>query len=467
MAKSKTKPVPPSHIEVFYDVRDGSYWFKLSGRYVSLKKSDITMHFRALGLRGGNDADWFDGQPEIEWPLYNAQLRAMIDYAGSLGGHKTGIFKDGSGRQFLVTDQCAGVWDEVPKKAAVPKFFDALLTELLPAPQYDYFCHWLAIALRSLRRGDFRPGQVVVLAGPAGCGKSLLQAIVTDLLGGRAANPFRYMMALTQFNKDLAGAEHWMIEDPATTTDIRTRRQFGAMLKECTVNRDFSIHQKGKDALSLPLFRRVTISVNDEPENIVVVPPLDPSIQDKIFLFHCGRVTEAFSEFRTVDGTPALLPESKNDGELDRNAVWQRVREEVPLIRSWLLNTFKAVPSEIRDDRFGIKAWHHPEMLSELLAFTPENRLLNLIDEVLWADVKKGDPLLFWKGRSVELEKTLRDSPFAFEVEKALRHTNQAGSYLGKLCKSEPDRITKAVNDGYTTWTIKPPPSLTNGKNHE
>lgn len=452
---------PPSGIEVFYDVRDGSYWYRLSGRYVALKKSDILMHFRAAGLR---EDIFFDGQREIDWPLYNSQLNAMIDYAGALAGHRVGIFKDGSNRKFLITDEAANVWNDLPKRAPEPKFFAAFIQELLPSGQWNDFCHWLAIALRSLRRGDFRPGQVVVLAGPSGCGKSLLQGIITEILGGRSANPFRYMMGLTQFNKDLCGAEHWPIEDPATTTDLRTRRQFGAMLKECTVNRDFSIHQKGKDAISLPIFRRVTISVNDEPENLVVVPPLDPSIQDKVFLFHCKKVVTAFHQFRAVDGTPTLLEETKTDGDVDRSAVWQHIMKEIPVIQNWLLQTFKAVGPDRRDDRFGIKAWHHPDLLAELVAFAPEYRLLNLIDEVLWADVAQGEPLVAWKGRAVELEKQLRASQFAFEVEKCLRHTNQAGSYLGKLAKVEPQRITRHVYAGYPSWEIKPPPALTEKK---
>lgn len=452
---------PPSGVEVFYDVRDGSYWYKLSGRYVSLKKSDILMHFRAAGLR---EDIFFDGQREIDWPLYNSQLHSMIDYAGSLAGHRTGIFRDGSKRQFLITDEPANIWDDLPSEASEPKFFSAFIQELLPDGQWRDFCFWSAIGLRSLIRGDFQPGQVVVLAGPSGCGKSLLQQIITAIFGGRTANPFRYMMGLTQFNKDLCGAEHWAIEDPSTTTDLRARRHFGAMLKECTVNLYFSIHQKGKDALSLPIFRRVTISVNDEPENIVVVPPLDPSIQDKVFLFHCKKVVEAFKEFRTVNGTPALLPEVKSDGDVDRKAVWKHIESEIPLIRNWLLKSFVTVAPDARDDRFGIRSWHHPDLLSELVAFSPEYRLLNLIDQVLWSDVKQGEPLVPWKGRAVELEKVLRESKFGFEVEKALRHTNQAGSYLGKLAKSEPHRITRHVYAGYPSWEIKPPASLTEKK---
>lgn len=424
-------------------MRDCSYWFQLNHRYVALKKSDLFMHLRARGLR---DTVYYDGQRELDWPLYNAQINSMIDYAGSLAGHRIGCFRDGSSRLFLITDQANGVWEKLERDPKPPPFFWEFVQELLPDDQWQYFCYWLAIALRSLRRGDFRPGQVILLAGPAQCGKSLLQCIITEILGGRSSDPFRYMMGLTQFNKDLCGAEHWQIEDPATTTDIRARRQFGAMLKACTVNRDFSIHQKGKDALTLPIFRRVSISVNNEPENLAVCPPLDPSIEDKIFMFRCEAVKAAFGGFR--------MP----TGELDRAKIWERVRAEVPGIRAWLLKTFRRVPANIRDDRFGVKAWHHPELRSELASLAPETRLLQLIDQVMFT----GDgPFSSFHGKHVELEMALRKSEYAFEVEKVLRFVGACGSYLGKLARTEPYRVSKHVKDGYTHWTINPPPSMT------
>lgn len=433
-------------LELFFDIRDGSYLYELSGRFVALGKSDLCVHLKKdHGLEDGTR----DGISNFHHILYRTQKEKQIDYAGGLAGHRRGIFADGSGRKYLVTDEANGVFDEPVKDE--PAFFPGFIQELLPGDQMEYVCHWLAIALRSLRKGDFRPGQVCIFAGPAGCGKSLLQQIITEIFGGRSSNPFRYMMELTQFNKDLCGAEHWQIEDPATTTDIRTRRQFGAKLKEATVNRDFSIHAKGKDALTLPLFRRVTISVNDEPENLAVCPPLDPSIEDKVFLFHCAKAEKCFEPFRD------------KQGEVDRAAVWQAVTKEIPQVRAWLLREYKnkGIPKDFKDDRFGIRAWHHPDLLAELVALAPETKFLQLIDDALFpipkdGEIQRGE----WTGKSSDLEKELRKSEVSFEVEKILRFVGACGSYLGKLAKSQPKRISKRVSGGYATWTIQPPPHL-------
>ena len=439
MASNKTSK-PPLIDDLYFDIRDESYWFKINGNFSPLKKSNIQMEFRTMGLR---DDLYHDGLREIDWPLWNAMKSKRINFAGSLAGHRVGIFSDGSGRQYLVTDEARGVFDEPAKKIVDPEFFREFVAELLPGEQADYFFHWLAIALRSLRRGDHRPGQVVVLAGPVQCGKSLMQHIITEIFGGRGASPMRYMMEETAFNKDLAGAEHWAIEEPKTSTDTRTRVQFGNSIKECFNNRDFSIHAKGKEAITLPIWRRGSISLNNDPELLMVLPPLNGSVDDKMMLFECGVVAKALEPFTVA-------------GEQDRQAIWKRIIEEVPHIRAWLLKHFKTVPAAKRDNRFGIRAYHHPELRKELVAFTPEMRLLNIIDEGFFND--DGASHRSKVGRAMALEKLLRESPVGFEADKLLRYANQFASLLGKLHKLHPERVSKSPpNDGYVTWTINPP----------
>ena len=448
---------PPSHIEVFSDARDGAYWLNVNGRFVALKKSELKTHLITMGMTSDWHAAGQGNLIEFDWVLWNSQRERLIDYAGPLAGHKRGIFTDGSGRKYLVTDEANGIWAKLEGEKE-PKFFSAFVQELLPDGQWEFLCHWLAIALRSLRRSDFRPGQVVVFAGQAQCGKSLMQAIITEILGGRSASPFRYLMDLTQFNRDLAGAEHWQIEDPPSTTDTRTRRQFGNKIKEATVNRDFSIHAKGKDALNLPIFRRVTISVNDEPENLAVVPPLDRSIEDKIFLFQCAQANNCFKEFRDDPQQPVLKGLKrvlKTSGEIDRKAVWQAILAEIPAIRSWLLREFKTIPTTLRDDRFVIKAWHHPKLRQELLEMDPSTRFLHIIDD---AEFSGEGPHTAFSGKASDLERKLRDNNrVSFDVEKLLRFSSACGTYLARIERNYPDRISSRVLDGHTVWTIQPP----------
>ena len=166
---------------------------------------------------------------------------------------------------------------------------------------------------------------------------------------------------------------------------------------------------------------------------------MDASIQDKVFLFLCERATKCLNQFRS------------EEGDIDRSATWQAIRNEVPIIRAWLLNTFKTVPGEFKDDRFGIRAWHHPELMAELSNMSPEARLLSLIDSCLF------DEDTFFMGKAMDIEKKLRESKFSFEVEKLLKFSSACGTYLARLEKTNPERFTGKKFHGTTFWTINKP----------
>ena len=365
---SLPKPEPLPDVEIFYDCRDKGYWYRTENRFLNLSSSDIKIHLKTKGFRENDYRKEFLNLDSLQYRLYVAQINDVVDYAGPLAGHRIGVYRTTGGKAILVTQEPPQIWDALPKKPKKPDWFIDFLQELLPGDQWIFLAHWLRLALESLRKGDFRQGQVCVFAGESGCGKSLLQNIITEIFGGRSANPFNYMMG-EKFNYDLAGAEHWQIEDPASTTDLRTRRFFGNRLKECNYNRDFSINQKGKDALLLQLFRRTTISVNLEPENLAVIPPLDDSIKDKIFLFKCDMVHESFKPFVDLFGG------------VDRTALWAWVKEWMPEIRVWLLKGLPPLAKALQRGREGIQAWQHPELLGELSNLSQELRLLSLIDE--------------------------------------------------------------------------------------
>ena len=168
----------------------------------------------------------------------------------------------------------------------------AFLKNLLTTSDCDQLPHvfgWLKVAYESLASGRNRPGQALALAGPPASGKSLAQNLFTEILGGRAAKPYRYMSGGTDFNGDLFACEHLMIEDDIGTTDIRSRRNFGTRIKEFTVNQVQSCHPKQRPAISLTPFWRLSISLNEEPENLLILPPFDESLRDKIILLKTNR----------------------------------------------------------------------------------------------------------------------------------------------------------------------------------
>jgi hypothetical protein len=259
------------------------------------------------------------------------------------------------------------------------------------------------------------------MAGPRDSGKSLLQNLITEMLGGRAAKPYRYMSGKTTFNADLFGAEHLMVEDECGSTDLRPRREFGTRIKDFTVNEVQSCHAKGREALSLRPFWRVSISLNDEPENLMILPPIDESLSDKLMLLRTHR-------------GDMPMPTDSNEG---RSAFWAALIAELPAFIGSLLRW--QIPNELRSQRFGIATFQHPHLLDAIDDLSPELRLLSLIDGVIFAGASAaaGPMVLTAEG----IESRLLNSQMSYEARRLFSWNNACGTYLGRLAKKQPKRV--------------------------
>lgn len=304
--------------------------------------------------------------------------------------------------------------------------------------QAVYFNGWLKAALQALHGGyPFAPGQMLAVAGPAGSGKSLLQDVITEALGGRVAKPYRYMIGETTFNGDLLGAEHLAIEDEAASTDMRTRRVFGAMLKNLIVNQTQSWHAKGKDAMTLRPFWRVSFTLNEEVENLMVLPPLDESLLDKVILLRAKRAT---------------LPFDSGDS-IGRKNYRDRLSAELPAFLGYLQAW--AIPPDLQDQRFGIKAYQNPGLVTEVENLEPQYRLLALIETL--GLISSFDSQ--WVGTAADLERVLREKDKTGEVGRLLWYNTAAGQFLAKLVKRYPERFSsEKIHGKMAVWTIKAPP---------
>lgn len=375
----------------------------------------------------------------IDKTILEVQTTRNIDFAGPLAGYRVGLQEFGSLRVLVtssprIIEPVAGEWPTL--KALI----EGLLGER-DGEQLPYFYGWLKIAYEALRAGAIRPGQAMAFCGPHNCGKSLLQNLITEILGGRSAKPYQAMTGGTGFNKDLFGAEHLMVEDESASTDIRARRNFGAQIKNVTVAEGQRLHAKHKDALVLRPFWRLTISLNDEEENLMVLPPMDDSIPDKVMLLRARR-----------RGMP--MPTGTVE---QRQAFWGTLVSELPAFLHFL--TMYEIPAELRCERFGVRHYHHPDLVQALDSSAPEIRLLALIDANeghLWQMLEKygsdGDLLT----TAEELESVMTSPGFlcAHEARRLFSWNNACGTYLGRLAKKYPDRVRGSRTATDRRWRL-------------
>jgi hypothetical protein len=404
------------------------------GSWIKINFTDLKMRLRAKGYSAkvpkGSEVS------PVEMFLQRIQHERSVVYAGPIAGHMAGP-KLMCGQLVLVTQSPNVVQPMKGEWGTIDYVVSYLLDDDCEHHQEVYLKGWLKHGLTCLREGIFQPGQALVFAGPAGCGKSFIQALITALFGGRCAKPYRYMTGESVFNKELIGAEHLTVEDEVPRTDIRARREFGSYIKNTIVNRTQSCHGKFVDAVTLTPFWRLTISVNDEPENLMIVPPIDDSLSDKLTLFKCRRF-----KWPMAMATPK-----------DQEIFWEQVMIELPAFVHHLLYEFE-LPEKLKDKdaRYGVKEFQHPELLKVLDEMAPETRMLNIIDEVLFRE----DKAAMWIGTADELKARLEDSSYQKDVERLLGHYTAVGVNLTRLATKNPARVAKRQRTAHRReWEIR------------
>jgi hypothetical protein len=358
-----------------------------------------------------------------------------VDFAGQLAGYSPGIYEE-NGSRILITKGP----NLITPKAGRFKLVQTVLQNVLADDDYDQICFfhaWLAVGMRALYAGRRAPGQALVQVGPANSGKSLLQDIITALLGGREAKPYSFMTGATHFNGHLAGAEHLRISDENPLTDMRSRRNLGAQIKNICVEASQNIEDKHRTAVTLKPFWRLSVSLNDEPENLLVLPPLDEHTLDKLILLKAYK-----------RGMP--MPTATNE---QREAFWHALTLEFPAYANWLLNTFE-IPDALACERFGVTHFHHPQITRELERFEAYMRLLAMVDLEIFSDSQQP-----WEGSAEELERKLtrEGSVCCREARQLLNWNGAAARHLGRLYRAHPERVQRFHHTTRREWKIFPP----------
>lgn len=407
-----------------------------------------------------------EGEPlsEAAQVLMHVMMARRLELAlSAVSGYPAGIY-DINGRRILVRTSpqlvkpVEGEWPTVHDLLHAKLDFSWGNEEGHGVDQTEYFHGWMKTALEGLYLGgpgNFRPGQCCIFAGAADSGKSRIQnQIITGLLGGRSADPGPYLFGRTDFNGEMFAAEHLMMEDPASSTKTVDRIYFGEMLKQLVVNDNQRLHDKRETAVTVSPFFRVTISINDDPDKMRVLPLLTPDFKDKVHLF-------------MVSPHPLPMPTNTLD---ERQAFRAKVTSELPAYAWWLLNVFQ-VSDRLRSARFGVKEWHHPTLAVELFDDTPAAELLQIIDAAEFTSVDEKLKLwdLYdednaarrgkeWEGTAIALERLLLSPNCSLDREaKRLCAHNKVDRLLGRLKEDQPHRVRPHRTNSVRNWVITCP----------
>lgn len=458
--KPSKKAAPPSPAKVdltdveppfpvYFDDKKGKYYYKVNGgRWCGYGVKDYARALKGYGQSGRTE------EGALTSPLDNVILKVQaengIDYAGPLGGHFAG-FQEMNGARFLVTTS--------PKLPELKEGDYRNLNEFLIGlfgvgmdahgeKQLLIFKLWLARAYKGIREDKPLLGHALILAGPRGCGKNLLQEkIIHTALGGRSEKAGAYLMGKSEFNAELFGGEHLILSDENGGRDYRSRRDFGQKIKGIVANHMHPLHPKGRDAMNAEPKWRLTISVNDEAEHLQTLPPVgDKDISDKVHLFRMWPADTPTDEDAKIEWVKQLV-------------------EEIPAFLHHCLSLF--IPPQMREKnpRFGHLAFQHPELLERLNSFSPELRLLELIDQLLYPlNAPFEDDWEPWLGRASDLRLKLLEAAkgslaLEREISDLIRGEALCGTYLSRIEDKFPERVKNVPRQGLKRgWQINPPP---------
>ena len=373
------------------------------------------------------------------------QENRRIDFSMvNLAGYRSGVYNV-SGASMLVKKSPKFVEPKLGKWNFIRKLIERMLGDSgTTFSQVTLFYAWMKMAMDPEQKG----GLALVLAGPRDCGKSLLQHfIITPLLGGRNADPGPHMFGDTDFNAELFGSEHLQMEDPAPKRGF-SRETFAEKIKGIVANNTHRFHPKGRDAVTLSPKWHLSISINDDPDTMKIIPDMRDDVIDKILILRVQR---------PADGDGFALP-----GEGEREAFREEIRLQLPLFAHFL-QTFE-IPADYVGRRFGVKAWQNPTIAGQLFSSSLEGRLLDIIDETaIWNEsLREGLPPGCGSFAEVrgELERHITQGD---EAKGLFKHYPDGKKLLGKLKLSHPDRvqqvrITRGELKGHHYWKILPPP---------
>lgn len=398
--------------------------------YQVIQDHNALLDLEEAGYTRLKDRDTNTSPAEVE--LRKLQRRNNVTWTGALGGRSAGLFCDGP-RKFLITESPEDVIadsnvDPAPLEQHLAVFFGAEALDPLAAAQLHVFKLWLRRARLALKSDSRMEVPILALVGPADSGKSLLQSLIKEALGGRIGYGYDYFCGKDKSNDDIVGADLIVLADEIAGNRDLVREG----LKKWISNPEARCRALYSGGVALAPRNAVLICANDD--SATALPPLNKST-------FADRITYLKT---FAPGIPLT-----DDSAKSRDELWSRLRGSLPGFLAACEN-MDTTNDPLAHGRWGVAAFHHPKIVSAIESADDNNPLSELLDRWLaaqktgsWegtADMLYQHLLLFSNGSLRDYVKTV------IGLGRALPQLRNTATWR--------DRLTFAKRGNQNVWTI-------------
>ena len=219
-----------------------------------------------------------------------------IDYAGPISGRQTGLQRV-LDQECLVTKSYSsiatnstGTWDGL--RLYLENFFGKNDDDPEWECQFESFIGVLKQMRIHMRNPDkFYRKQAIFFCGPAQNGKSALQAMISEWLGGRGCNAAMWLCGKSNFNGEAGRSEHLVVTDSEIPPDSTAKNRFQGNLKSLVSSPFVECNEKYQPSITIMPTWLVSVSMNLDSGSMGALPSLDDGNADK-FCFY--RTYEAW-----------------------------------------------------------------------------------------------------------------------------------------------------------------------------
>lgn len=251
-----------------------------------------------------------------------------------------------------------------------------------------YFLAWYQRLYSAVLNHRLDQGQLLILLGPTGHGKTLITNKIIGTSVGGFSDASDYLSGKTNFNRDLCGSAAWVIDDQTAAATYADQRKFVELTKRCVANPRLEYHAKYADAIPLPWSGRVMMSLNLDANSLAALPSLDSSNRDKIIALR-------ISSGRKV-----------NFGSND--FVETTISTELPFFLRWLLDW--KPPIAVKDSsRFGVKTYIDPFIEAAAYDNSSRSAIAEMV-EFFAKKVREHTDKPKWRGTLTEFTVVLHES---------------------------------------------------------